>query len=47
MVKSLDGVECAVGVRIRDACGSSTPRQRGSSEGAMRSLQQKDILIGL
>jgi len=47
VVKSLDGVKCAVGIRIRDACGSSVPRQRGSFEEAMRSLQQKDILIGL
>ena len=47
MVESLDGVECAVDVRIKNACGSFAFRQRGSSEGAMRSLQQKDILIGL
>ncbi len=47
MVKSLDGVECAVDVRVGDACGSSAPRQRGSSERIMRSLQQKDILMGL
>ncbi len=47
MIKSLDGVKCAVGIRVRDACGSSTPRQRESSEGVIKNLQQKDILMGL
>ncbi len=47
MITSLNGVECAVNVRVKDACGSSAPRQRGSSEEAIRSLQQKDILINL
>ncbi len=47
MIKSLDGVECAVDIYIKDACGSSAPRQRGSSEGVIKSLQQKDILMSL
>ncbi len=47
MIKSLDGVEYAVNVHVENACGSSTPRQRESSERAMRSLQQKDILMSL
>ncbi len=39
MIKSLDGVECAVNICVGDAYDSSAPRQRGSSEGVMRSLQ--------
>ena len=47
MIESLDGVECAINIHIRDAYNSSAPQQQRSSEGAMKSLQQKDILMGL
>jgi len=47
VVESLDGVKCAINIRIEDACGSFAPRQRESSEGTIRSLQQEGILNGL